>query len=102
MATRELVIAPRTGRIISAGVAPAQWPGPGREPALIRATARVGEVRRAVSRVVHEVRYRPPRRRAAKMVVLIPAHDEEASIAAMLTALLGPVAGAGPDRGHRG
>lgn len=89
MPTKELVLAPRTGTITSPGLAPGGWPGPGREPLLIRATARAGEARRAMSRAVHEVRYRPARRRTAKMVVLIPAHNEEASIAAMLNALLG-------------
>jgi len=89
MPTKELVLAPRTGTITSPGLVPGGWPGPGREPLLIRATARAGEARRAMSRVVHEVRYRPARRRTAKMVVLIPAHNEEASIGAMLNALLG-------------
>jgi biofilm PGA synthesis N-glycosyltransferase PgaC len=55
---------------------------------LIRAAVRAGEARRAVSRVVHDVRYRPPRRRTAKMVVLIPAHNKQASIGNMLNALL--------------
>jgi poly-beta-1,6-N-acetyl-D-glucosamine synthase len=45
-------------------------------------------VRRAVSRVVHDVRYRPPRRRTAKMLVLIPSHNEEDSIGNVLNALL--------------
>ena len=89
MPTKELVLAPRTGTITSPGLVPGGWPGPGREPLLIRATARAGQTRRAVSRVVHDVRYRPARPRTAKMVVLIPAHNEEASIGAMLNALLG-------------
>ena len=63
MPTKELVLAPRTGTITSPGLVPGGWPGPGREPLLIRATARAGEARRAMSRVVHEVRYRPARRR---------------------------------------
>ena len=89
MPTKELVLAPRTATITSPGLARGGWPGPGREPLLIRATARAGQTRRAVSRVVHDVRYRPARPRTAKMVVLIPAHNEEASIGAMLNALLG-------------
>src|SRR5580698_7891204 len=89
MPTKELVLAPRTATITSPGLARGGWPGPGREPLLIRATARAGQTRRAVARAVHDVRYRPARPRTAKMVVLIPAHNEEASIGAMLNALLG-------------
>jgi cellulose synthase/poly-beta-1,6-N-acetylglucosamine synthase-like glycosyltransferase len=55
---------------------------------LIRAATRAGEVRRAMSRVAHDVRYRPPRRRTAKMLVLIPSHNEEDSIGNVLNALL--------------
>ena len=89
MATKELLVAPKalsSGR--SAELAPASWSGPTREPVLIRAATRAGEVRRAMSRVVHDVRYRPPRRRTAKMLVLIPAHNEEDSIGNVLNALL--------------
>jgi poly-beta-1,6-N-acetyl-D-glucosamine synthase len=55
---------------------------------VIRVASRAGEVRRAMSRTVHDLRYRPPRRRTAKLLVLIPAHNEEASIASVLNALL--------------
>lgn len=88
MATKELVVAPKMVGLGRADVAPATWPGPDREPLVIRAAVRAGEARRAVSRVVHDVRYRPPRRRTAKMLVLIPAHNEAASIGSMLNALL--------------
>jgi len=67
---------------------PASWEGSGREPLLIRAATRAGDVRRAMSRVMHDVRYRPPKRRTAKLLVLIPAHNEEGSIGNVLNALL--------------
>jgi len=89
MAVKELVVAPKglnPGR--GADLVPAPWSGPDHEPLIIRAAVRAGEVRRAMSRVVHDVRYRPPRQRTAKMLVLIPAHNEEASIGNMLNALL--------------
>jgi hypothetical protein len=88
MATKELVVAPKVvglgpggpdpGHVVRAGSRTAVDPhgGPGRG------------ARRAVSRVVDDVRYWPPRRRTAKMVVLIPAHNEQASIGNMLNALL--------------
>src|SRR5580658_4485805 len=41
-----------------------------------------------MSRTVHDLRYRPPRGRTAKLLVLIPAHNEETSIANALNALL--------------
>jgi cellulose synthase/poly-beta-1,6-N-acetylglucosamine synthase-like glycosyltransferase len=37
---------------------------------------------------MHDVRYRPPKRRTAKMLVLIPAHNEQDSIGNVLNALL--------------
>ncbi len=89
MASNELIVAPKAasfGR--TAELTPASWSGPDRDPLLIRAAARAGEVRRAMSRVVHDVRYRPPRRRTAKLLVLIPAHNEEGSIGNVLNALL--------------
>jgi hypothetical protein len=65
-------------------------PGPTGERGklLIRAASRAGEARRSMSRAVHDLRYRPPRRRTAKMLVLIPAHNEEATIGKNLNALL--------------
>jgi hypothetical protein len=39
-----------------------------RDALLIRAAARAGEARRTVSRVIHDLRYRPPKRRTAKML----------------------------------
>jgi biofilm PGA synthesis N-glycosyltransferase PgaC len=89
VATKELIVAPKAatfGR--TAELAPVSWSGPDRDPLLIRAASRAGEVRRAMSRVVHDVRYRPPRQRTAKLLVLIPAHNEEDSIGNVLNALL--------------
>ena len=86
MASKELVVAPRSttyGRPEQAS-----WVGPTQDPWLIRAAGRAGGVRRAMSRTVHDLRYRPPRRRTAKLLVLIPAHNEESSIANVLNALL--------------
>jgi biofilm PGA synthesis N-glycosyltransferase PgaC len=89
VATKELIVAPRTPRTgRTAELTPSWGSGPDRDPVLIRAATRAGEVRRAVSRVVHDVRYRPPRRRTAKLLVLIPAHNEEDSIGNVLNALL--------------
>lgn len=48
----------------------------------------LGEFRRAASRLVHRVTYRPTRRRTAKMLVIVPAHNEEHSIGRTLAALL--------------
>jgi biofilm PGA synthesis N-glycosyltransferase PgaC len=89
VATKELIVAPKAatfGR--TAELAPVSWSGPARDPLLIRAASRAGGVRRAMSRVVHDVRYRPPRQRTAKLLVLIPAHNEEDSIGNVLNALL--------------
>jgi len=85
MASKELVIA-------SPAVAVRDYPPPPGQPErdgiAVRVAARAGEVRRAMSRKVHDLRYRPPRRRTAKMLVLIPAHNEEATIGKNLNALL--------------
>ena len=62
-------------------------PGHDQDDALVCA-ARAGEARRAMSRAIHDLRYRPPRRRTAKMLVLILAHNEEASIGKNLRTLL--------------
>ena len=88
MASKELIAAPKVTYGRTAELAPATWSGSDRDPLLIRAASRAGEVRRAVSRAVHDVRYRPPRRKTAKMLVLIPAHNEEDSIGNVLNALL--------------
>jgi poly-beta-1,6-N-acetyl-D-glucosamine synthase len=85
VASKELVVAPKA---VTYGTAPAPWAGPTGEPWLIRVATRAGEARRAMSRVVHDLRYRPPRRRTSKLLVLIPAHNEEASVANVLNALL--------------
>ena len=87
MPTKELVIASKAVAI------PDYPPSPGlssgQDGLLIRVASRAGEARRSMSRVLHDLRYRPPRRRTAKMLVLIPAHNEEASIGRALNALLG-------------
>jgi hypothetical protein len=88
VATKELIVAPRTAassHVVE--LAPVKWSEP-KDSMLIRAATRAGEVRRVMSRAVHDVRYRPPRRRTAKMLILIPAHDEEASIGNVLNSLL--------------
>ena len=85
MASKELVIASRA-------VAVREYPPPPgqseRDGMAVRVAARAGELRRAMSRAVHDLRYRPPRRRTGKMLVLIPAHNEEATIGKNLNALL--------------
>lgn len=86
MGTKELVVAPRTVEITD--LPPRRGLVHERESALIRATARAGEAKRSMSRFLHDLRYRPPRTRTAKMLVLIPAHNEEATIAKTLNALL--------------
>ncbi len=88
MASKELIVAPKVALGRAAELAPASWSGPDQDPLLIRVATRAGEVRRAMSRAVHDVRYRPPRRRTAKLLVLIPAHNEENSIGNVLNALL--------------
>jgi len=58
-------------------------------PLSLRVAARVGELRRSWSRALHDIRYRPPRRRTApKLLVLVPAHNEAESIGHTLHALL--------------
>src|SRR5450755_1093198 len=85
MASKELVIASRA-------VAVQEYPPASgeseRDGMAVRVAARAGELRRSMSRAVHDLRYRPPRRRTAKMLVLIPAHNEEATIGKNLNALL--------------
>ena len=86
MVTKELVVAPRTVTYGRPGQGP--WVGPTQDAWPVRVATRAGEVRRAMSRTVHDLRYRPPRGRTAKLLVLIPAHNEETSIANTLNALL--------------
>jgi biofilm PGA synthesis N-glycosyltransferase PgaC len=58
-------------------------------PLTIRLGARVGELRREVARTVHDLRYRAPRTRGvAKILVLVPAHNEADAIGHTLQALL--------------
>ena len=89
MASKELIVAQRAvapSRVTELG--PTSWEGSDKESLLIRAATRAGDVRRAMSRIMHDVRYRPPKRRTAKLLVLIPAHNEESSIGNVLNALL--------------
>ena len=86
MPTKELVIASKAVAVRDYPPLPGQ-PG-GKDALLIRAASRAGDARRAMSRVLHDLKYRPPRQRTAKMLVLIPAHNEEASIGRNLHALL--------------
>ena len=89
MASKDLIVAPKAvafSRVTEPG--PASWKGPDSEPLLIRAATRAGDVRRAMPRVMHDLRYRPPKARTAKLLVLIPAYNEESSIGNVLNALL--------------
>ena len=86
MPTKELVIASKAVTVRELPPQPGQ--SGGTDGIFIRAASRAGEARRTVSRVLHDLKYRPPRRRTAKMLVLIPAHNEEATIGRNLHALL--------------
>jgi glycosyltransferase involved in cell wall biosynthesis len=89
VASKELIVAPKAvafSKVTELG--PTSWEGSDSDSVLIRAATRAGEVRRTVSRMMHDVRYRPPKRRTAKMLVLIPAHNEQDSIGNVLNALL--------------
>jgi biofilm PGA synthesis N-glycosyltransferase PgaC len=58
-------------------------------PLSIRLSERVGELRRSWSRTIHDLKYRPPRYRSArKLLVLVPAHNEAETISHTLHALL--------------
>jgi hypothetical protein len=58
-------------------------------PLSVRVASRVGELQRSWSRAVHDLRYRPPKRRATrKLLVLVPAHNEADTIRHTLHALL--------------
>ena len=86
MPTKELVIASKAVTVRELPPQPGQ--SGGTDGIFIRAASRAGEARRTVSRVLHDLKYRPPKRRTAKMLVLIPAHNEEATIGRNLHALL--------------
>jgi glycosyltransferase involved in cell wall biosynthesis len=86
MPTKELVIASKALAVPDYPPLPGQ--SGGKDGLLIRAVSRAGEARRVMSRVMHDLRYRPPKRRTAKLLVLIPAHNEEATIGKNLNALL--------------
>ena len=55
----------------------------------VRLTARLAEARRATTRYLHQVRHQPPPSRSnAPLLVLVPAHDDEATVGRTLEALL--------------
>lgn len=55
----------------------------------VRLTARLAEARRATTRYLHQVRHQPPPSRSnAPLLVLVPAHDDEATVGRTLQALL--------------
>jgi cellulose synthase/poly-beta-1,6-N-acetylglucosamine synthase-like glycosyltransferase len=86
MPTKELVIASKAVTVRELPPQPGQ--SDDTDGIFIRAASRAGEARRTVSRVLHDLKYRPPKHRTAKMLVLIPAHNEEATIGRNLHALL--------------
>lgn len=83
MPSKDLVVAPR--RTTTGALLPDL---PGVEAPVLKVVARLGEAKRSVSRFLHEMRYRPQKRETARMLVLVPAHDDEATIGRTLEALL--------------
>ena len=86
---REILLAPprqdaRTLRAVPLGVEL----GAGELGVLDRFVAVAGELRRGIRARVHRAKHRPARRRVARIVCFVPAHNEEADIARTLDALL--------------
>ncbi len=83
MSSHSRVVAPRR---TSTGARLGEPRGTGLQTDVIR--AELLQARRRLVQRIHEMRYRPPRRTPARMLVLIPAHDDEATIGRTLEALL--------------
>ncbi|QNG36300.1 glycosyltransferase family 2 protein [Geodermatophilaceae bacterium NBWT11] len=83
MSSKDLVVPTR--HLTQGSVLPAFSAG---DAPVLKVAASLGEAKRSVSRFLHEMRYRPPKRKTARMLVLIPAHNEEATIGRTLEALL--------------
>jgi biofilm PGA synthesis N-glycosyltransferase PgaC len=66
-------------------------PRPDRTPVGTRVSRRLEQLRLSASLALHRFQNRPPKKKAktGKIVVVVPAHNEEGSIARTLTALLG-------------
>jgi poly-beta-1,6-N-acetyl-D-glucosamine synthase len=63
-------------------------PKPAGAPLGQRFAARVNRVREAAQLALHRLQHRPPKTRTAKVVVVIPAHNEQDTIATTIRALL--------------
>jgi hypothetical protein len=61
---------------------------PVESPLKERVVERLTQLYYSVSLALHRFQHRPPKQRTAKIVVVVPAHNEEASIARTLQALL--------------
>jgi poly-beta-1,6-N-acetyl-D-glucosamine synthase len=86
---REILLAPprqdpKTLRAVPLGLEL----GPGESTALDRFVSAAGELRRGIKARLHRAKHRPARRRVARIVCFVPAHNEEADIARTLDALL--------------